>query len=429
MLTELRRRQFLLVLDGFERVLTAYHRLDKAQIPDDRVDDDLRECVNPPDGELLTQLLRCGPSKILISTRLFPSALEDRGSRNLIPGVACHRLSGLSPTDALALMRHAEVTGDKEAMLAFANQFGRHSLLLKIVCGMIADYRRKPYDFDAWRADPNYGGGLKLSELDLKQRHTHILHYALQGLNELTRKLLCRIAVMSKNATYDTLTILNPFLPPKPEKVEEPSDPSDGQEWSRMSDEEKQKAQTSYQEARRRYQEVLQGHSAEYRRAVTAFGAALTELVNRGLLEWHRKGNRYEMHPVVRGYAAELHEAGDRTQTLHLVRDYFASLPPDDLGSATELDHLANSLEIYRCFVADGMLDEAASFYHGDLSSTLIFHVGAYAVIMELLKPLFRNDLQGMPYLASASARGSILKDLAIVLPRTRTRGRGASGP
>ena len=81
LLAELRKRPFLLVLDGFERVLTAYHRLDKAQIPDDQVDTDLRECINPPDGELLTQLLGCSPSKILITTRLFP----DRPRRSRQP--------------------------------------------------------------------------------------------------------------------------------------------------------------------------------------------------------------------------------------------------------------------------------------------------------------------------------------------------------
>jgi hypothetical protein len=236
LLTELRRRPYLLVLDGFERVLTAYHRLDKAQIPDERADERLRECVNPPDGELLTQLLGCGRSKVLISTRLFPSGLEDRGSHRPIPGVAHHKLNGLSPPDALALMRHAGVTGDEKAMLAFADQFGRHSLLLKIVCGMIADYRRKPYDFDAWWADPIHGGGLKLSKLDLKQRYTHILHYALADLSERTRKLLCRIAIISENATYDTLAVLNPFLPPKPEEVEEPSDPLEGWRWRLMSE-------------------------------------------------------------------------------------------------------------------------------------------------------------------------------------------------
>lgn len=419
LLRKLRSRPYLLVLDGFERVLTAYHRLDKAQIPDDRVDEGLRDCVNPRDGDLLTQLLRCDPSKILISTRLFPSGLEDRGSRKPIPGVAHHKLNGLSPPDALALMRHAGVRGNEKGMLAFAGQFGRHSLLLKVVCGMIANYRRKPYDFDAWRSDPNNGGGLKLNKLGLKQRKTHILHFALAGLSEQTRKLLCRIAVISENATYDTLAVLNPFLPPKPEEVEEPSDPSKGWAWRRMSDEEKQKAQTSYreaQEAHRCYQEAVQAYfaSEEYRRAEPAFDAALTELENRGLLQWDREANRYEMHPVVRGHAAELLEAADRTETFHKVRDHFASLPPDDFDSATELTHVAHNLEIYRCLVGAGMLDEAARFYRGELSNTLYFHVGAYAVVLELLKPLFRDDLLGMPCLASASDQSYILNDLAF---------------
>jgi hypothetical protein len=418
LLTELRRRPFLLVLDGFERVLTAYHRLDKAQIPDDQIDTDLRDCINPPDGELLTQLLGCGPSKILISTRLFPIGLEDRGSHKPIPGVVRHLLNGLSPPDALALMRQSGVTGDEKEMLAFAEQFGRHSLLLRIVCGMIADYRKKPYDFDAWHADPIYGGGLKLSEMELKQRYTHILHYALRGLNEQTQKLLSRIAVISENATYDTLAVLNPFLPPRPMEVKEPSDPSKSWRWGRLPDEEKEKQQSAYREAMeafRKYVEAVLAYpvSVEYRQGVTAFDAALKELENRGLLQWDRDSNRYEMHPVVRGHAAELLEENDKTETFLKVRNHFASLPPDNLDTATELAHLTHSLEIYRCLVGAGRLDEAASFYSGGLSRTIRNHVGANFVTVELLKPLFRNDLRGIPCLESISDQCYVLIDLA----------------
>jgi tetratricopeptide (TPR) repeat protein len=418
---ELQRRPFLLVLDGFERVLTAYHRLDKAQIPDDRIDEKLRECVNPPDGELLVQLLNCGPSKVLISTRLFPVGLEDRASHRQARGVAHLKLNGLSPPDALTLMRHAGLKGDEAAMLDFAGQFGRHSLLLKIVCGMVVDYRRNPCDFDAWRADPVYGGGLRLSEIDLKQRYTHVLQFALAGLREPVRKLLCRIALVSESATYETLAVLNPFLPPRREVVEKPEDPSEGYRWRRMSDEEKQQAQAQYQEAQakhRSYQEAVRAYfaGAEYRRAVTAFDAALKELEDRGLLQWDRDSNRYEMHPVVRGYAAELLEEGDRVATFHKVRDHFASLPPDDLGAATEVAHLSHSLEIYRCYVGAGMLDEAASFYQGDLAYTLHLHLGAYAIVLELLKPLFRGDLNGMPCLSSAPTKLRVLNALAVAL-------------
>ena len=240
-------------------------------------------------------------------------------------------------------MRQSGVTGDSAAMLSFADQFGRHSLLLRIVCGMIADYRKKPYDFDSWCADPIYGGGLKLNEVDLKQRYTHILHYALAGLDEPTRRLLCRIALISEHTTYETLSVLNPFLPPKPDRAKKSTGPSVA--------------------------------GLEYHQAVTSFDTALRELENRGLVQWDRESNRYEMHPVVRGYSAELIEGNDRTETFLKVRDHFARLPPDDLEKATELAHVAHSLEIYRCLVGSGKLDEAADLYRGDLAKTLLFHL------------------------------------------------------
>jgi hypothetical protein len=302
LLTELKKRPFLLVLDGFERVLTANHRWDKAQQRDDKIEADLRECVEPRDGELLQQLLHGSPSKVILSTRLFSSILE-RGGRP-IPGVAHHQLNGLSRPDTLAFFRHHRIKGNEQAMLDFADQFGCHSLLLLVVCGEIAKYLRKPFDFDAWRADPIYGGKLKLSELDLKQRYNHILRFALEGLDEQKRKLLCRIAVLSENMTYDTLAVLNPFLPLKPKKPTK--------------------------DALRKYQE-----SAEYRQAILAFDKSLDEFQGRGLLQRDRDSGHYDMHPVVRGHAADFLEESDRKQTFLTVRDHFEGLPPDDFDKAT----------------------------------------------------------------------------------------------
>src|SRR5262249_30748987 len=50
---------------------------------------------------------------------------------------------------------------------------------------------------------------------------------------------------------------------------------------------------------------------------------------------------------------------------------------------------------------------------------TLFFHVGVYAVVLELLKPLFRGDLTGMPFLTSTSAQSYVLNDLAIAYDDT----------
>ena len=383
LLTELKRKPYLLVLDGFERVLTAYHRWDKAQQRDDKIDADLRECVDPKDGELLQQLLHGEPSKVILSTRLFPHVLEDRSSGRPIPGVMLHKLNGLSRPDALAFFRHAGIQGNEQAMLEFADQFGRHSLLLKVICGEIANYAKHPFHFDDWRADPIYGGKLKLSELDLKQRYNHILRFALEGLDEPKRKLLCRIAVLSEGVNYDTLAVLNPYLPPKPKEVKESENPEDDWDWKVLNHEKKQVRLTEYRKAKEGYAQFqcdLKAYleSTEYRQAVRDFDNALRKLQDCGLLQWDRETRQYDMHPVVRGHASELLEDGDRKQTfLTAVRDHFASLPPDDFSQATELSHIENSIEIYRCFVGAGLLDVAANFFRGDLGITLFFHLGS----------------------------------------------------
>jgi Domain of unknown function (DUF4062) len=232
LLAELKQRPYLLVLDGFERVLTAYHRQDKAQLRDDRVAADERECTHPKDGDLLRQLIHCAPSKILLSTRLMPRVLEDRYTHHPIPGVRHLHLAGLAPADALAMVRAAGIRGDRGRILRFIEQFDRHTLILRVVCGLVADHRPGPNDFDAWLADAAAGGSLRLSELPLVQRHTHILEHALRGLGERTRQMLSRIAVLSDGADYNTIAVLNPFLPAPPERVEAPGDPFATFSWS-----------------------------------------------------------------------------------------------------------------------------------------------------------------------------------------------------
>ena len=419
LLTELKRKPYLLVLDGFERVLTAYNQYDAGHIPDDLINDKLRDCINPKDGDLLQQLLDCSPSKILISTRLFPSILQDRGSKQPAIGVVHNYLHGLKETDALELMRHAGIVGDEKAMLTFANEFDGHSLVLKVVCGLIAEYRRKPYDFDAWRADPNYGGSLKLTELPLKQKYTHILHFAMKGLKEKTKVLLGRIAIISEGVDYQTLSVLNPFLPPLRKFVQEPKDPYDSFAWRQLN-RKLQAAKTQQEKSGLEQQmadyEAAHPRSSTYQLALTRFDAALKELEDRGLVQWDRRTNTYEMHPVVRGHAKDALDEAERKDTFGRVRNHFESLPADSLGSATELSHVRNSLEIYWCFVRAGQFDSAAKVYRGELARTLHFYIGAYPTIEQMLRPLFDGDTTGMPKLESKQLQSEILNDWAIAL-------------
>jgi tetratricopeptide (TPR) repeat protein len=396
LLLELRSRPFLLVLDGFERVLSAYHRSDKAQMRDDKVPMDKRECTNPRDGDVLCQFLDCSPSKVLVSTRLMPKVLEDRHTHQAIPGVQHLLLEGLAPPDALSLVRHAGVRGDEVAILRFADQFGRHALVLRIVCGMVSDYRPRPGDFDAWRADPREGGGLKMADLELKQRYTHILDHAFRGLGEKSRQLLSRIAALSDAASYDAIAVLNPFVPAPPPVVPVP------RSWESK-------------EPHARYQQALKAYkaSAEYHQGCADFHAALRDLEERGLIQWDRDENTYDMHPVVRAFAFEQLEHHDRRHTYNVLRDHFASLPPENVRDATELVHVKNTIEIVRALIGAGRTTEAITFYKGGFSNALLFSIGGYHTVVELMSSLLAAE-QAAPGPHSSSTRSDALNELAV---------------
>jgi len=210
--SELRKRPYLIVLDGFERLLWAYHRIDKSHIHDDEVDESQRSCIYDDDEQFLKQFVVSNPSKTIVTSRLVPTALEVYAGK-LLTGVKRIKVEGLKPEDALSIIRDLGVLGDKRRLITFCNQFGHHPLLLRIVCGAVANYHSAPGDFNKWRVDKGTSGGgqLKLVDLELKQRRTHILAYAYDRLDAKYQIFLSRVAVLSSAVDYDTIKVLSPM--------------------------------------------------------------------------------------------------------------------------------------------------------------------------------------------------------------------------
>ncbi len=420
--------RWLLALDGLERVLVAYHRLDAAQVRDDQVQRDLRDCISEKDNRLLQKLATVTKTRVLVSSRLMPRALENAGDP--IPGVRRVTLKGLHPDDALRLMADRGVQwDDATAIDGFMKQIGYHGLLLKIVAGRIKTHRRARGHFETWYEID--GRDLKLFELTDDHRRTHILDYAFKGLSDEKRKLLSQIAAFSDSVDYETISLFNPYLPPAPDKVSPPED-----RWLKFlesqlayagSDEERTSYQeqisaekgkiTEQQRAYDAYQQALDEYpkSDAYRRAIGTFDAALAELEDRGLLQWDRDADRYELHPVVRGYSFDRLE--DRPATFNRIHDHFQQKPPDNYESAESLADLRNSLQIYRALIGAGNLDAAARFYKGSFSYSLEINLSIYAKVLELLLPLFPEGRPDQfPLIADEAATSYILNDLAIAL-------------
>lgn len=426
LLIALRRRSYVLVLDGFERVLTAYHRLEPSKLRDDQVSDS-RSCTDLRDTLFVRELVTCAPSKVLMSTRLMPSALEN-AAHQPIPGVRRKSLQGLRHEDGVELLQRLGVRGNVVAMRHFLSQFDNHGLLIAILSGRVLDYRPAPGDFDRWIADPQAGGGLRLAELDLKQRRTHILEYAFREMEPDRKALLSRIAAFSDAVDYQTLSILNPYVSPAPQEVRKPDAL---EEWlaeyqGRLVETEDRRSRQIMQERivteTRLYEQQMAAYEAyvsyyrspEYRAGVAAFDTALIDLENRGLVQWDRKGNSYDVHPVVRAYAFDQLEEPDRVQTYARISDHFERLPPEKSDEASDLSQLKNTIQVYRALIGSQRWERAWDRYRLSLSRPLLFSIASYTTIIELLAPFFPQGLGQPPTLRAVEDQAHVAADLGM---------------
>jgi tetratricopeptide (TPR) repeat protein len=354
-LAALRVRPYVLGLDGFERLMAAYHRFDPSKLRDEEVEPDKRSMIEPQAEEIVRLLAAAWPSKVLISTRLMPTALEGRFGRRL-PGVQHLRLPGLTDTDTWTLLARLGVDGSPQAAAEFFRPLGNHPLLIGIVAGLVRDYRPEPGRFDRWLADPAAGGVFTVVGLDLTERRTHILAAALSGLQPGSRQLLGWISVLAGAVSWTTLDAINPFRPAQRS--------NDNETWAAAS--------------------------VSAARARASLDAALKDLEDRGLLWWDRSSNTYDLHPIIRAYAHEQLGDKERVQANDRVRDHFGALPPEEPGLATSVEDLARTITIFRALIGASHFKEANNLWYR-LSEALLVRLGAYATVTELLTPLAAN--------------------------------------
>lgn len=385
------RRPFLLVLDGLERALVAYNRLDAGRMLDDDLDEAtanqiataaglpesagetylarhrLRQCTDPRSGRLLQGLTRLHASRVLITSRLYPAELQTRTGHPL-PGSAVRFQRGLAPNDALTLWRDLGISGARDELLPLFASFDQHPLLLQALAGEVADWRPEPGDFSAWRqAHPGFDPA---AQLDLRQRQSHILLHALAGLGEAPRRVLHTLAGLRMATGYPTLSALlvGEAVPcPDPASLDR----------------------------------------------------TLAELEDRGLLGWERAANRYDLHPIVRGVVWGTLEGGERETVLHRLHDHIRAQPlVEDWQQVESLADLAPAIELYDKLIGLRQWQAAYELFADRIEQATLWRLGAARRRLELLRPLFadpENDPpQGPPRLAAARQQSWTLNALAL---------------
>lgn len=347
LLHHLRARPWLLILDGLERVLVAYHRIDAAQLADEEAGSsdqiahrDPCAAIRPEDDELLRALASAAPSKLLLTSRLIPRVLLNPASQP-IPGVLHERLPGLRPADAEALLRSCGVTGTSREIQNFLKSHcDCHPLVTGVLAGLINDYLPDRGNFDAWADAPDGGAALNLAELDLVQKRNHILRTAIDALSERSRQLLSTLALLSEAVDYATLAALHPH---------------------------------------------------------DDLAATVKDLERRGLLQYDTQAKRYDLHPVVRGVAAGALRKEERESYGQRVVDVFSQRSHDPYDEAETLDDVRDGLQVIRTLMQMGRYQDAAEVYGGELAHALFFNLEAHAAVLSLLRPFFARGWNVLP--------------------------------
>ncbi|MBI1763205.1 MAG: DUF4062 domain-containing protein [Acidobacteria bacterium] len=378
---------FLLVLDGLERILLAYARMDDldadlgthrfqradsaadgmkaeeipsgirgsqaetagkdASVP--REKHRLRMCSDPRAGRFLRRLAQVRAARVLVSTRLYPAELQTTTAQPR-PGCYALFLEGLSDDDALALWRAfigGERSGARARLLPCFRAFGNYPLLLRALAGEVAEYKPAPGDFDRWLQDhPDFNP----AELDLRNARTHVLGYALEGLRDTHTRTLQTLAAFRMPATWETLCA------------------------------------------------VLVGKGKKPCRDQSALVAVLTELEDRGLVGWDKAANRYDLHPIVRSVVWSKMSNKMRRVVCKSSLKYFDSLPK--IGNPLKVNNLSDltlAIERYITLVHLGRYNAALWVFFKQLNSATLYRLGASRQAIELLEMLFPAGLDQLP--------------------------------
>ena len=385
LLQHLNDKPYLFALDGLERILIAYNRMDASYLADDDYDQQtsnwvtgaiglpasaaqsfvgqhrLRHMTDPRAGAFLQKLAQIAKSRILITTRLYPSVLQlPTGYPR--PGCFPYFLRGLSDDDALGLWRALGVSGSRAELVPIFRSVECHPLLLQALASEVAKYRNAPGDFAQWRADhPQFDP----TSLPLVQSRTHILAFALQGLETEASEVLHTLVGFRMPASYATL-------------------------------------------------EALLVGADKACHTVQDLDRALTELEDRGLIGWDREANRYDAHPIVRGVVWQSTDVEDQRDVYTAIAAHFEPMAVPDYLRVEKLADLTPAIERYHTLVGLERYDDAFALFTDRLADATIYRLAAYRERIAWLERLFPHGLAAPPALTNERDQCLILNALAL---------------
>ena len=394
LLNHLNQAPYLLVLDGLERILIAYAKMNAAYLQDDDVMDEetanfvadiqglpqsagqsfvgkhkLRKTADVRAGQFLRKLAQLRQTRVLVSTRLYPADIQSPTGQ-LYPRCSALFLKGLSDQDALDLWRAYGAKGSRETMLPIFNTFDKHPLLIQLLAYEVANFRDAPGDFDAWR---KVNADFDPFNLPIVQVQSEVLSHALKGLSEAELRTLHVIAGFRMPASMETVKAL--LI-----RTEKNDDENDQKPFSQLSE----------------------------------LDRALSILEDRGLLGWDRQANRYDLHPIVRGVVWNRLDDASKRDIYGSLQSHFEAMPMlEDYLKVESVEDLSPAIELYNILIGQGRYEEAFEIFRDRLDDATLYRLSASRLRVEMLEPLFPEGLDKVPRLSRANDQAYILNSLA----------------
>jgi tetratricopeptide (TPR) repeat protein len=353
LLEAMRGTNILIVLDGFERLLRQYGRMDAALQSDDEdadIDPSQRDCSSPLTETFLRGLSGAGMrSKVLMTTRLCPRVLESADGK-LLKGCRDEPLSAFSPEDAVTYFHNEGIKATRAEVIEVCSVYGYHPLSLSLLVGLINENHEQRGDIAAVK-------NLEIFE-DVRARRHHVLERAYESLAPERRDLLSKISCFRGSMEYAVLKKV--FPSPDLDK-------------------------------------------------------ALLDLRKRGLLQYAGETQRYDMHPIVRHYAYDHFTDEKQRKEAHVqLAMHFVDVMPVTNTKVKTLEDLAPVIELYHHMIRAGNLDKARRMYYERIQKVLYFQFGAYQLQIELLRALFPDGEDKPPRLKSESTQVGTLNEFSL---------------
>ncbi len=369
LLLVLSRSRYLIVLDGVERLLLAYARMDapyredhKANtkydsLPYEQLHPYLTKTVSSRAGHFLRRLQSIEGSKTVITSRLLPAALEHPSLRPL-DGVEHMELTGLSNEGAMRMWEALGGTGESQNLAPYLRATGNHPLLIQLLVHAVCRFVEDPGNFDSWADHHNFSSA---SKLPMREVHDLILKGALSDLAPEEVDLLECLSTFRLPADIESLKAV-----------------------------------------------VRHAGSTED----IDVGEALALLEGRGLIGWNRETSRFDLHPIVRGFVFNAADP-ERRHTLNLAAKALFDSRVQASSYPETFDDLANAIELCYALTSLGEVRQAFYLYLERLSGFFRANKTHADVQAQIVERMFPDGLDSRPPMSSGDV-GAVYSELGL---------------